>query len=100
MPQPGVIWSDRGLLLEVKVQPKASRERVMGWQNGMLKIALNAPPVDGAANQALCVFLADQLGVGKRSVQLIRGDKSRQKRLLLEGVEVADWDLFVQKWGL
>jgi uncharacterized protein len=49
-------------------------------------IRLNAPPVDGAANEALIAFLSDALGVPRRNIRLIAGEKSRDKRVRIEGI--------------
>jgi len=78
-----------GVELSVLVQPRASRTRVLGEHDGLLKIQLAAPPVDGEANAALVEFLAKLLGVPRRQVSLISGDASRRKRVALQGVEIA-----------
>jgi hypothetical protein len=72
--------------LAVLVQPRASRTRVVGEHDGMLKIQLAAPPVDGEANAALLEFLARRLGVPRRQVSLVAGDASRRKRVRVEGL--------------
>ncbi|MBL8914413.1 MAG: DUF167 domain-containing protein [Archangium sp.] len=72
------------------VQPRASRTRVVGEHDGRLKIALAAPPVDGEANAALITFLSDACDVAKRDVELLDGDTSRRKRLLVRGVTAAE----------
>lgn len=72
--------------LAVLVQPRASRTRVIGEHDGRLKIALSAPPVDGAANKALIEFLCHELSVGKADVTLLDGQSSRRKRLAIRGV--------------
>ncbi len=77
------------LELAVLVQPRASRTRVVGEHDGMLKIQLAAPPVDGEANAALLEFLAKQLGVPKRQVTLVAGDAARRKRVRVEGLGAA-----------
>ena len=64
---------------EVRVQPRASRTEIAGMQNGVLRIRLQAPPVEGAANEALVAFLADQLDVPKRLVRIVSGFGSRNK---------------------
>lgn len=64
---------------DVRVQPRASRTELAGAVDGVLRIRLQAPPVDGAANEALTVFLADRLGVPKRSVRIVAGLASRTK---------------------
>lgn len=77
------------LELAVRVQPRASRTRVVGEHDGMLKIQLAAPPVDGEANAALLEFLAKELGVPRRQVTLAAGDTSRRKRVRVEGLGAA-----------
>jgi uncharacterized protein len=75
--------------LAVLVQPRASRTRVVGEHDGMLKLQLAAPPVDGEANAALLEFLARRLGVPRRQVVLVAGDASRRKRVRVEGLGAA-----------
>ncbi len=74
------------LIVEVHVVPRAARSAVLGVHDGRLKLSLRAPPVDGEANQALIAFFAEALGVPRRHVALIRGEKSRQKTLAITGV--------------
>ncbi|MCP3104998.1 DUF167 domain-containing protein [Myxococcus sp. K15C18031901] len=78
-----------GVELAVLVQPRASRTRVVGEHDGLLKIQLAAPPVDGEANAALVEFLARQLGLSRRDVTLVAGDASRRKRVRLAGIDAA-----------
>lgn len=73
----------------VRVSPRASREAIAGVHDGALKVALTAPPVEGAANAALIALLAKALGVPKRSVRIVSGESSRQKRVEVEGVDAA-----------
>jgi uncharacterized protein (TIGR00251 family) len=75
-----------GAVLEVLVQPRASRSRVVGEHDGRVKIQLAAPPVDGEANAALQAFLADVLGVKKAEVALLAGETGRRKRVRIAGV--------------
>ena len=79
-----------GSELLVLVQPRASRTKVVGEHDGRLKIALAAPPVDGAANAALIEFLSDELGVRKSDVTLLDGDTGRRKRLAVRGMAPAE----------
>jgi uncharacterized protein len=60
---------------------------VVGEHGGLLKIQLAAPPVDGAANDALLEFLANRLGITRRSIQLVWGHTGRRKRLRIEGLD-------------
>jgi len=74
-----------GVELRVRVQPKASRNAI-AEEEGRVRVALTAPPVEGAANEALCAYLADRLGVAKRCVRLMKGDKSREKTVFIMGL--------------
>ena len=74
----------------MRVQPKASRDAVRFEPNGRVRVALTAPPVDGAANKALVAFLAKRLGLSKSKLKLVAGDKSREKTLRIEGCTVAE----------
>lgn len=78
-----------GVILQIQVQPRSSRNQLVGFQGDALKIKLTSPPVDGAANKACCAFLAKVFGVAKGDVELVAGDKSRQKRILLNGLDLA-----------
>lgn len=78
-----------GVRFGVLVAPRASRESVLGVHDGALKVALTAPPVDGAANEALIAFVARALGVAKRDVRITAGQSSRRKRLEVSGVAAA-----------
>ncbi|NTX14324.1 DUF167 domain-containing protein [Myxococcus sp. CA056] len=78
-----------GVELALLIQPRASRTRVVGEHDGLLKIQLAAPPVDGEANAALLEFLGKQLGVPRRQVTLVAGDASRRKRVQVVGVDAA-----------
>jgi hypothetical protein len=76
-------------ILEVLVQPRASRTRVVGEHDGRLKLQLAAPPVDGEANAALVEFLAGALGVRKAGISILRGEAGRRKTVRVAGVSAA-----------
>jgi hypothetical protein len=78
-----------GVLIRVKVQPRATRTAVEGPLGNELKIRIAAPPVDDAANAALLRFLAECLDCPRGHVQLVRGQKSRNKILVIAGATVA-----------
>ena len=75
-----------GIVLAVKVIPKARKSEVVGWENGVLKVRLKAVPEKGQANDELVAFLADLLNIAKGRITLIRGHTSRQKQLLIAGI--------------
>ena len=69
-----------GCLLHVVVTPNAPRTAADGLHDGCLRVRLHAPPVDGKANAALQAWLAAELGLPKRAVQLLRGQTARRKQ--------------------
>lgn len=77
---------EEGVRLEVRVQPRSSRNQVVGEQNGCLKVKLTAPPVEGEANAALVAFLAEYLHLPRRDVVLVKGDTSRNKIIEIRGL--------------
>ena len=78
-------WRNETLFLRVKIQPRSSLDQVAGVQNRRLKIRITAPPVDGAANRHLIVFLAREFRVSTAKVELLSGLSSREKRLAVHG---------------
>jgi len=77
-----------GVVLQLRVQPRSSRNQLVGLQGDALKIKLTSPPVDGAANKACCTYLAKLFDLTKSEVELVAGDKSREKRILLRGISL------------
>ena len=73
----------------VHVQPRASRSEIAGVHGAAMKVRLAAPPVDGAANDALVALLAERLGVGRRAVRIVSGASSRAKTVEVEGSTAA-----------
>ena len=78
--------ADGGIYLNIKVQPRASRNQIQGVHGNELKVSVTAPPVDSAANAAVIGFLADQLEDSKSAVQLVRGQTSRHKTIFVAGI--------------
>ena len=74
--------------IEIRVIPRASRTRVDGERAGAILIRLAAPPVDGAANDALIAFLAETLDLPRRNITLVAGASSRNKRVKIDGLDV------------
>ncbi len=75
-----------GVRLRVRVQPRAAREGLAGLRQGALVVRLTAPPLDGAANQALVRLLAKTLGVAPSAITLERGQTGREKLLHIAGL--------------
>jgi uncharacterized protein (TIGR00251 family) len=76
--------------LEIKAVPNAPKSEVVGWLGEALKVKVHAPPVEGKANEELCSFLAETLGLPKRAVQLDRGASSRKKIVMIEGLTLEE----------
>jgi uncharacterized protein (TIGR00251 family) len=72
--------------LPVRVIPNARRDEIAGWVAGDLKVKVRAPALDGRANEALCEFVARELGLPRGAVALARGAKSRSKLLEVRGL--------------
>ncbi|MZI92688.1 YggU family protein [Vibrio sp. CAIM 722] len=76
------IWLDKDdLILRLYIQPKASRDRIVGLHGDEIKVAITAPPVDGKANAHLAKFLAKQCKVAKGNVLIEKGELGRHKQL-------------------
>ena len=72
--------------IQVRLQPRASRDEIVGWRDDKLVVRVAAPPVDGAANRALCKLLARAAGVAPSRVSVVRGERGRDKLVRLDGV--------------
>jgi|SRR5579863_762880 len=77
---------DGAVVVAVRVQPRASRDEIIGEMDGALRIRLQAPAVEDRANEALVEFLARLLKTPKSAVRILSGDRSRSKRLEIRGV--------------
>jgi len=82
----GLRNTSSGLELDVHVQPGARRSAIVGLHANRLKVAVQAPPVEGRANEALTHFLADVLGVARSQVSVRRGAGARDKTLTIDGI--------------
>lgn len=84
-----IIPTSDGIVINVRVAPRASRRGLAGVRGGALLVRLHAPPVDGAANTELVNLLAALLGVPRRAVTIVTGGRNRLKRVRVEGVSAA-----------
>jgi len=78
----------QGTLIQVLVQPRASKNELVGIHEDSLKIRLAAPPVEGEANKECVKFMAKLLNVPKSGVEILRGHKARRKTLLIKGLSL------------
>ena len=74
-------------ILDIRVIPRSSRTRVDGRRGDAIQIRLTAPPVDGAANDALIAFLSEVLDVPRRAIAIVSGQTSRDKRVRIDGID-------------
>jgi len=78
------------LSLALHIQPKASKNRIIGLHGENLKLTVTAPPTDGKANKAVIKFLADFFAIPKTGVTIKSGLQSRKKRILLSGISLSE----------
>jgi uncharacterized protein (TIGR00251 family) len=81
-----IVATATGVRLSIRVQPRASTNEVVGIHGDALRVRLTAPPVEGAANDALVGFLAQSLGISRRDVTIVAGSSSRSKIVELTGI--------------
>ena len=89
-PQAYLTETAEGVVLNVRAQPRSSKAGIDGLLGDAVKVRVRCAPVDGKANKELVETLADEFGIAKSSVVFRSGETSKQKRLLLRGVSVAD----------
>jgi len=74
------------VLVQIRVIPRARRTEISGRRGDAILVRLAAPPVDGAANDALIAFLADRLGIPQRQIAIARGGSTRDKTIAIDGL--------------
>jgi len=79
-----------GVVLNIRVVPRASKTGVAGIMGDAIRIRLQAPPVEGKANKALIRFLSELLDIPKGSITILSGDLARNKRVAIAGVAEPD----------
>ena len=75
--------------VSVRLTPRSSADELLGMRDGVLQARVTAPPVDGKANRALCKLIAKRVGVAPSRVRVVRGERSREKLVRVEGVDHA-----------
>lgn len=82
--------SPQGVILNLYIQPKASKNKVVGRHGDAIKLQITAPPVDGEANEAVIKFLAQTIEVPRSQVEILSGHQGRRKRVLIKGINSAN----------
>lgn len=88
--------SDGNIIFSVRVVPRASRSELVGEQDGLLRVRIAAPPIDGAANEELVRVLAKEFGVARRRINIISGHSSRVKKISIEGLSPRELQAAIQ----
>lgn len=86
-----------GLALDIHVNPHASRAGIAGLADGMLKVKVTAPPVEGAANEACIGLIAKKLGLRKSQMTISAGAKGRKKTILVTDISKAELEQKIRK---
>ena len=79
-----------GIAFDIHVNPHASRAEIAGFAEGMLKVKVTAPPVEGAANEACILLLSKKLGLKKSQLEITAGAKGRKKAILVRDIGKGD----------
>ena len=90
--------SENTFNIQVQIQPRSSRDQIVGFHDGKLKIKISTPPVDGKANHALIEFMAKALGVSKSKVEIVKGHKSKLKTIKITGIDLDTYRSFISKY--
>jgi uncharacterized protein (TIGR00251 family) len=77
--------------IETRIIPRASRNEIVGMENGVARIRVTSPPLDGKANKAVTELLSKQLDVPKKDIRIVSGEKSRNKRIRIHGISADDF---------
>ena len=78
--------------LKVRLQPRATRDSIDGLLGDALKVKVTAPPVEGRANKAVKKLIAEQLGLSPSQIEIIAGERSREKVLRISGISRAEME--------
>jgi uncharacterized protein (TIGR00251 family) len=85
---PAFIESSEGVCIRLKVNPRSGKDQLLDLRSETIRVKLTAPPVEGEANRALIKFIARLCRVPKADVEIVSGEKSRQKTILIRGLEL------------
>ena len=81
-----------GVVISVRVQPRAASNQTAGLHDGAIKLRLTAPPVEGVANKACLAFLAKTLGLARSNLTIVSGQTGRNKQILIRPGPGQEWE--------
>ena len=81
-----VVTTNTGVILSIRTQPHANRNRIIGEYGGRLKLTVTPAPEKGKANKAVIELLANTFHISESSIHIISGESSRDKRIMIEGL--------------
>ena len=87
-------YEKSSMTMEVKVLPRSGRDEICGFENGMLKVRVSRPPIEGKANERLIELVSRTIGVPRSNVTIVKGRNSRIKIIKIEGVSQSKFDWF------
>ncbi|NLA74401.1 MAG: YggU family protein [Deltaproteobacteria bacterium] len=77
--------------IDARIIPKSSRNEITALEQGIVKIRVTAPPVDGLANRAVIELISKKFKIPKKNIEIISGDKSKNKRIRVHGISCLDF---------
>jgi uncharacterized protein len=80
--------TEEGVIVSLYVLPNAPKSEIIGEYNNSLKIKIQSPPVDGKANEEIVRFFSKKLEISKSKIALLKGDKSKLKKLLVKDISI------------
>ena len=80
--------------INARIIPKSSKNEIVNGEDGVVKIKVTSPPVDGKANKAVIDLLSKKLNVPKKNVRIVSGEKSRNKRIRVYDISASDFSRF------
>ena len=90
--------SKKGLTFDIQVIPQASRAEIVCIQDGVFKVKVTAPPLEGAANEACIKMLASKLGLKKSQMEISAGSKSRRKTVMVKNINKMELELKISSF--
>lgn len=91
-----IVETNGSITFPIRVLPRASKSEIVGELDGSLKLRIASPPVDGAANAEIIRFLAKKLGVARSDVEIVSGQNSKNKRILVHNLSQSTFEVKIR----